>query len=87
MPHRPFSSCSKQGYSEVAVSGFLVAVASLIVEHGLSGLWLQQLWLGGSRAQTRELWCMGLVVLQHVGSSQTRDGTYVSCISKQILQH
>ena len=30
---------------------------------------------------------MGLVALQHVGSSQTRDQTRVSCISRQILYH
>jgi len=30
---------------------------------------------------------MGLVVLQHVGSSQTRDQTHVSYIGRQILYH
>ena len=33
------------------------------------------------------MWCMGLAALQHVGSSQTRDGTHVPCISRQILNH
>ena len=30
---------------------------------------------------------MGLVALQHVGSSQTGDGTYVPCIGRWILNH
>ena len=30
---------------------------------------------------------MGLVALQHVGSSWTRDGTHVPCIGKWILNH
>jgi len=30
---------------------------------------------------------MGLVAPPHVGSSQTRDGTYVPCIGRWILNH
>ena len=30
---------------------------------------------------------MGLVALQYVGSFQTRDGTRISCIGRQILNH
>ena len=32
---RAFSSCSEQGLLFVAVHGLLIAVASLVVEHGL----------------------------------------------------
>ena len=32
---RAFSSCSKRGLLFVAVRGLLIAVASLVVEHGL----------------------------------------------------
>ena len=32
----------------------------------------------------QQLWCMGLVVPQHVGSSRTRDWTHVPCIGKRI---
>ena len=32
---RAFSSCGERGYSFVAVCGLLIAVASLVVEHGL----------------------------------------------------
>ena len=37
--------------------------------------------------QTQQLWLMGLVAPQHVGLSQTRDQSHVSCIGKQILYH
>ena len=40
---RLFSSCGEQGYSLVAASGLLTAMASLVAEHGL---WPQGLqWL------------------------------------------
>ena len=32
---RAFSSCGKQGLLLIAVHGLLIAVASLVVEHGL----------------------------------------------------
>ena len=38
-------------------------------------------------AQAQELWHTCLVVLQYVGSSQTRDQTHISCIGRQILYH
>ena len=31
------------------------------------------------------MWCMGLVAPWHVKSSRTRDGTWVPCIGRQIL--
>ena len=49
--------------------------ASLVAEHGLQACGLQK------------LWCTGLVALQHVGSSWTRNQTLVCCISGQILNH
>ena len=82
--HRLFSSCGKQGLlSSCCVwassgSGFLCCVQSTS-----SRAWgLQQSQFPGS-----ELWHMGLVVLQHVGSSQTRDQTRVSYTGRQILYH
>ena len=65
--------------SLVAVCGLLTAVASLVKP------WLQRsrasvavargLGSGapGSGAQAQQLWCLGLAVLQHEGSSWTRD--------------
>ena len=57
--------------SLVAVRGLLIAVAAL-VEDGAQAQWL---------------WGTGLVAPWRVGSSQTRDGTHVHCISSQILSH
>ena len=48
-------------------------------------LWAQQLWFPGSGAQAQQLWRTGLAALQHVASSQTRDGTHVFFIGMQIL--
>ena len=42
-------------------------------------IWAQLLQLPGSRTQAHGLWHTGLVALGHVGSSQTRDWTCVSC--------
>ena len=80
-----FSTCSEQGLLFIAVRGLLIAVASLVAEHGLQAHGLQQLWLSGSRAQDQQLQCTGLVALRHVGSSQTRARTCVPCIGRQIL--
>ena len=46
---------------------------------------LQELRLLGSEAQDQQLWHMGLAALRHVGSSQIRDWTHVSCIATQSL--
>ena len=51
------------------------------------GMWAQQLWLAGSRAQAQQLWHTGFAVPRHVGSSRTRDRTRVPCIGRQILNH
>ena len=84
---RAFSSCGERGLLFIAVHGFLIAVASLVAEHGLQVRGLQQLWLTGSRVQAQQLWLTGLVVPWHVGSSQTRARTRVPCIGRQILNH
>ena len=49
-----------RGYSLVAMRGFLIAVASLVENQGLSGRWAQCLQLPGFRAQAQQLWGMGL---------------------------
>ena len=84
---RAFSSCSERGLLFVAVRGLLIAVASLVAEHGLQARGLQQLWLTGCRAQSQQLWLTGLVAPRHVGSSQTRARTRVPCIGRWILNH
>ena len=72
---RAFSSCGKWGPLLIAVRGPLTIVASLVAEHRLPD------------AQAQQLWLTGLVAPWHVGSSQTRAGTRVPCISRQTLNH
>ena len=50
---RAFSSCGEGGPLFVAVRGPLIAVPSLVAEHGLQAHGLQQLWRTGSRAQAQ----------------------------------
>ena len=62
---------------------------------GFSLWWLLLLWRTGSRCAgfsicgtwAQKLWCMGLVALQHVESSLTRDWTCVPCIDSWIIIH
>ena len=82
-----FSSCSEQGLFFIVVCGLLSTVTFLVAQHGLQAHGLQQLWLAGARAQAQQLWRTGLVALQLVGSSQTRNRTHVPCIGRQILKH
>ena len=84
---RAFSSCGEQGLLFVVVHGLLIAMSSLVMEHGLQVCRLhqlcmqaQQLWLAGSRAQAQQLWRTGLAAPRHVGSSWTRARTCVPCI-------
>ena len=82
-----FSSCGERGLLFLAVHVLLITVASLVAEHGLQVLGLQELWLASSRAQAQQLWRMGLVALRHVGSSRTRAPTHVPCIGRWIPNH
>ena len=59
----------------IAMCRLLIAAASLIAENGLWRVWAQYLWY------------TGLVALQHVGSSWTRDGTRVPCTGRQIINY
>ena len=79
------------GLSLVVVSGGY----SLLWCMGFSLQWLLLLRSTGFRCmdfsscgtQAQKLWHTGLVGLQHVGSSRTRDWTHVPCISRWILNH
>lgn len=70
---RVFSSCGERGLLFVVVWGFLIAVASLILEHRLYTHGLQSLWFPDSRAGAQKPWRMGLVASWHVGFSWVRD--------------
>ena len=78
-----FSSFGEQG--QLSSFGALASrcVASLVAEHRLQVHRLQQ-W---QQTPAQSLWHTGLVTLWHVGSSQIRDWTRVSCIGRQILYH
>ena len=60
-----FSSCGEQELLFVAVCGFLITVASLIVEHGLQARGLQQLQHVGSVVVAHGLQSTGSVVVAH----------------------
>ena len=80
------SNCGIGGISLVAVLQVLIAEASFVVGCGLKAAGASVVAARGLyRAQAQWLWHMGLVAPQHVGSSQTRDRTHVSCIGRQIL--
>ena len=67
---------ASRGYSLVAVSGLLVAVAFLVVERRPESTWAPVV-------VTQEFSCP-----RHVEFSRTRDGTpYVPCIGRWILTH
>ena len=61
---------ASKGYSLVAMHSLLIVVVSLVVEHGLKVHWLSRcgMW-------PQQLWYTGLVALQRVKSSQTRNQT------------
>ena len=58
-------------------------VASLVGEHGLSATQVSVVVVFG--LSICGAWA--LVALQHVGSSWSRDGTYVPCVGRWILYH
>ena len=79
------------GYSSLQCVGFslrwlllLWSMGSRCTDFSSCSTQVQQLWLAGSRAQTQQLWCTGLVAPRHVGSSWTRARTCVPCIGRQI---
>ena len=84
-----FSSCGEGGYSSLWYNRFFIAMASLIVEHRLSALGLQELQHVGSvscslQALEGRLSSCGardLVASWHVESSQTGDQTRVPLAS------
>ena len=82
------------GYSSLRCTGFSLRLLLLLwstgsrrMDFSSCGMWAQQLWLVGSRAQVQQLWYTGLVAPWHVGSSRTRARTRVPCIGRRILNH
>ena len=62
---RAFSSCGEWGLLSVAVRGLLIAVASLVGEHGLQACGPQQLRHAGSVVVARGLQSTGSAVVVH----------------------
>ena len=88
--HGLFSGRSEQGLLFTAVQGLLIAVAYPVAEHRLLGLRASVAAARGLSSwgvQAQQLWPTGSAAPWHVGSFQTRDGTCVSCIGRQILYH
>ena len=67
-------AAASRGQLFAAVRGLLIVVASL-ADHRLQAHGL------------RWLWYVGLVVLRHVESSQTREQTHIPCTGRWILIH
>ena len=76
--------CCARAFSS---SGLLIAVASLVAEHGLQARRLSSCGLRALECRLSSWWCMGLVAPWHVGSSWTRARTCVPCIGRRILNH
>ena len=72
--------CSLSSCSEL-VHGLLTVVVFPVAECRLEAL----AGFNSCRTPVQWLWHTGLVVPQHVESSQTRDQTCVPCIGRQIL--
>ena len=74
---RAFSSCGEQGLLFTAVRGLLIAVASLVVEHGLQVRGLQYLWHVGSVIVAPRLQSAGSVVVAHGFSCSAACGIFL----------
>ena len=62
-----------RGYCPAVVHKLLVAVASLVVEYGLQGLWASAVAARGLQSMGSVVVASGLVALQRVESSWTKD--------------
>ena len=77
-----FSRCSRQGL----LSRCGVEASPMVASNGGARA-LGHAGCSSCSPQARSLQHMGLVTLQHVGSSQTGDRTHVSCNDRPILHH
>ena len=74
---RLFSSWGEQGPLFIALRAPLIAVASLVVEHGLKAHGLQWLWHTGSVVVARGLQSTGSVVMVHGPSCSAACGIFL----------
>ena len=92
--HAGFLQLRQAGLFFVVVRGLLIAVASLVAEHGLQAHGLQQLWLSGSVVVAHGLQSAHSVVVGHGLSCSVACGIFLvqgsnpcPCIGRQILNH
>ena len=85
------SSSLHTGFSLVAASGRYSLAAVLRILTAVASLWQstssRHVGFSGCNAWAQELCLTGLVALQHVESSQTRNQTSVPSIERWILDH
>ena len=83
---------SSSGERALLSSGSAWPSLAIIAWMSCCGAWAEGAWapvaeVPGSRAQTQQLWLLGLAAPRHVGSSRARDGTGVSRAGRRILYH
>ena len=78
---------ASRGYSLVAVCGLLIAVASLVAEHGLEAMWASVFAARGFYSTGSVFVVHGIAAPRYVGSSWTRERIHVPCISRWVLYH
>ena len=76
---------ASRGHSLVVVPGLLIAVASLVAEHRLWGVWASVVVVSGLCSTDSEVAEHTLSCSLHVVSSWTRDWSHVSCTGRWIL--
>ena len=82
-----FLQLQQTGYSPAVMRGLLIAVASLVAEHGLQGPRASVVEAPRLQTQALELWPTDLAAPRQLGHSWIRDQTRVSCIGRRILYH
>ena len=85
--HRLLSSCINQGLLSSCSAWLLVAVASLVAEHGLWGTWASVVAAQGLQSTGSAVKAQGLSYPAVCGIFQIRDRTHVLCIDRLILYH
>ena len=79
---RAFSSCGEWGYSSLQCAGFSLRWLLLLQSMGS-----RHVGFSSCGTQAQQLWRMGLVAPQHVGSSRTGAWTRIPCTGRWILNH
>ena len=96
LPWGLFSSCEQGMLSRCGPQAcFSLRWLLLLWSSGSRACGLQDVWLKDSvdcgsqvlEHRVDNLWHVGLAALRHVGSSWTREQSYVPCIGRQILNH